>query len=262
MKKNSRGLFLALSVFIGVNLYGEPAISSTISASEINLSGRQRMLSQRMVKAYCLIGQDIQAETYKVQLLESINQFDNALHELIKKAPTQEIRDTLSRTEAAWKPFKQIVGEQPTRDGAKKLIQLDEDLLYSTEKVVLALQDYSNTPTARLVNVSGRQRMLSQRIAKFYMLKSWGFENASISSGLVQAKNEFEGALNELTRNPTNTPDLNMDLTMAQSQWNVLVHFIDREKDPMPLFMATTTEKVLMISEKLTAKYEKLIQGK
>lgn len=260
MKKNrTRAHHLAAS-FVLLLFWATPAPAASLNAeTAINNAGRQRMLSQRIVKAYCQVGLDIQIESSKRDLQESVTLFENQLAELKQYAPTAEIKQALERVATTWGPFKSIATAPVTRDGAKKLIGIDDELLFVSDKVVLLLQDYANAPSARLVNVSGRQRMLSQRIAKFYMLKSWGFESATVTTGLAQAKNEFHGALIELETATENTPEITQDLSMARSQWRVLEHFIDREKEPMPLFMVQTSEKVLRNADALTTKYEALL---
>ena len=54
----------------------------TSISSAINKAGRQRMLSQRMVKSYSMIGIDVQREAAQEQLTKAIDLFELQLHEL------------------------------------------------------------------------------------------------------------------------------------------------------------------------------------
>ena len=61
----------------------------------INKAGRQRMLSQRMLKDYALIGLDVNAVKAQKQLDAAIQLFDSQLAELEKYAPNKKIRKAL-----------------------------------------------------------------------------------------------------------------------------------------------------------------------
>ena len=62
--------------------------------SAINKAGRQRMLSQRMAKAYFQIGQGVDIERSKKILDTSVATFDRQLVELKNYAPTPDIKNT------------------------------------------------------------------------------------------------------------------------------------------------------------------------
>ena len=64
--KKTLYLFLLLSVAVFASAPSQAGIDNMASA--INKAGRQRMLTQRIVKAYCQIGLDVRAEEARVQL--------------------------------------------------------------------------------------------------------------------------------------------------------------------------------------------------
>ena len=136
---------------------------------------------------------------------------------------------------------------------------MDENLLRASERVVQILEDISGIPTSRLVNISGRQRMLSQRMAKFYILISWGLKRPSSITELERAKNEFKGALSTLIEAPENTVNINAELEEAKMQW-ILLHIpinLDQSTN-YPLAVSEASEKMLHIMERLTDLYEQV----
>jgi nitrate/nitrite-specific signal transduction histidine kinase len=149
-------------------LFSLPAYSEITSiSSAINKSGRQRMLTQKMVKAYCMIGIDVQRDKAGYELSNAITKFDTQLSELKSYAPSEAIKKSLAKVEKIWLPFKAVLQLPVSRDNAEELLETNDELLRASHKVVLQLQDASGSDFGRLVNISGRQRMLSQRLAKW-----------------------------------------------------------------------------------------------
>ncbi len=174
-------------------------------SSAINKAGRQRMLSQRIVATYCQIGQEIQTKKSRKQLKKAISLFDEQLVELKDYRKTGKINKQLQRVTTLWEPVKEIAMKPVDRSQAEELRLLAEDLLKAAHRVVILLQDESGTKKGRLVNISGRQRMLSQRMANLYTLQSWGFTSSEYTGDYSQALNEFKGALAELRSSELNT---------------------------------------------------------
>jgi hypothetical protein len=230
----------------------------------INKSGRQRMLSQRLAKSYLQIGQAIDPERSRKILDSSLALFDRQLVELKAFAPTAENKAVLQDLSIAWLAYKEaLVGRAPNPRDAKTILVINEDVLAMAQTATVQLETLSGTATGRLVNIAGRQRMLSQRMAKFYQAMNWGVAPAEANEKLAQARKEFIAALSELAASPKNTPQIAREVQLAQQQWIFFDNALNAgttggNRAQLATNVATTSERILEAMDRVTGMYEKL----
>lgn len=225
----------------------------------IDTAGRQRMLTQRIVKAYCQVGMQVTPEDSRAQLASAVRRFDSQLATLSKNAPNPAARAALARMSALWTPLRRIATGPVSREGARRLVERDEALLRAAHELVLVLQDAAGTPQAKLVNISGRQRMLSQRMAKLYMLRAYGVDTPAVRDEIDSASNEFAGALSALRAAPENTPQISNELEAVALQWEWFAAAIMLQgAESHALVVAGASESILNSMDLITSLYAEM----
>jgi len=237
-----------------------PSNAEGISFAEaINTAGRQRMLTQRITKSYCQIGLDVDPEKSRHDLEEAINLFSTQLLELDRFSTDTEVKMALENIKSQWISFKELALSLPSQENAKRLTEMDEKLLYASEHLVRLFVNLSGIQTSRLVDISGRQRMLSQRITKFYMLQLWNQGSPAMNSEMERATNEFKGALDTLVQAPENTLVIKEKLEAVKLQWSWLISSLNfSQNEHYPLIALDASEKMLQLMEGVTELYQEV----
>lgn len=239
-----------------------PCAATINDAEAMNLSGMQRMLSQRMAKTYLMIGSGVRAEVANEQFDQSLAKFESNYQALNEYAPNTEIRQALASAGTIWQEYRQLLLNSPSRESAPQVLAMSDQLLAQSEKVVQLIQLNSGKSAALLVNRSGRQRMLSQRIAKLYLARSWRLPGDDLERQFQQAVDEFDLALNELLNAPQNTPEISAALHKVEAQWTFSRAGFRLSKDSryVPTVITTTTETLLRQMNELTSAYEAVMR--
>lgn len=229
----------------------------------INKAGRQRMLSQRMGKAYLALVQHVEVKLAQSVLDRSIALFDRQLVELKSFAAQPELRGTYVALESAWSDYKgALVGSAPSRAGVAAVMSNATTVLALAHKGTQQYEALLNKPVGKLVNVAGRQRMLSQRMATFYLASILQFDPAAAHAEIMKARGEFVNGLEVLRNAPEASDSIKDELQLADGQWLLFDNAISRTgasnttKPQSDVFV--TSENLLTVMDRVTGLYANL----
>ncbi len=180
------------------------AVDIRNGAEAVNIAGKQRMYTQRMLKDYAMIGMGNTFGDPSADLKRTIAAFDDHLHALQTFAKDSNIKKALDQVAAQWKPLRRKLKRSPDANMAKSIQDDLEKLLKASDEVTKMFADASGKHAGEIVNIAGRQRMLSQRMASLYMLKVWGIDDPKFREKLDDSLRQFKTSLAKLDKAPVN----------------------------------------------------------
>ena len=217
----------------------------------IDKAGAQRMLSQRMGKAWLGQLQPELAARARQVLEDSAARFERQLNELLAFAPTPEITGSYKALLSRFGDYRALLLSTPARAQVGELLQRSSEVLGLAHLATTQLQERSSVATARLVNLSGRQRMLSQRLAMYFLARQQGARADLVQRETGKARGEFEAAMRTLTTAPEDTSAIRANLELAQGQWIFLQNALGNDSQS-----AQAANDVFVASENLLAVME------
>lgn len=245
-------------------------IHSAHFAEGVNRAGQLRMLSQRLVKLHLNIHLMQQARLpaglYGEQLKDSVQRIDANLAWLRNGFSNPEFGDLVDRVGNIWADLKRRLKAVPSDNANDAMASIDglaEQLLAGAEDLTGKLEILGAAAPLQVLNRAGRQRMLSQRFAKYALLDGLG--DAALSDRCRIAMGEtrlaFEQTQHYLNNLPLSTPDIRRLLEAAGQGWQQMLAGVpDTRRLAGQQRLAIASEELLQVFEQLSACYESSMQ--
>ncbi len=238
----------------------QQVIDATRYADAINRAGQLRMLSQRIVKLYALMCADAAPERTADLCRASIAQAENNLGVLTKTLSKPTFGDLIDGVSAPWSLLKRALVETPSLKSLGDVDRLAERLLNQAEALTKTLETAGFAAALRVINVSGRQRMLSQRIAKQVVMSTLLPDRAAVGAD-AKTEQAFVDGLAYLDAVPLSTGEIRSVLANASAAWESFrgaLAAADRKASLVEI--ADLSEVLLSRFGELTDLYEQSIQ--
>ncbi len=245
-------------------------------AVSINLAGKQRMLTQKMTKEALLIQQGIDSDQNYHNLKETMQRFNRTLYGLLHGDPTlklkacqnADVQKALKAVDQVWQPMRsniqKILTGNATAQTYKVLQQQNIEVLQKMHEAVgryVNQNDTSHYLKAQTINLAGKERMLTQKIAKSIL--------EGDTTERQEAQKEFESILNALLYgdkktglSPTTLPQIKKLLLAAQTLWHEVrpsLHKKTLNKQEIKQSIQTL-DAIMTLMDKAVTAYEKSVR--
>jgi hypothetical protein len=226
-------------------------------AVAINRTARFRALSQRCTKAYAQAYLGVMPEAARQVLATAQQLIQVGFDDLDKASFGKDVAEQVGLIRVEVGKFNALLAVAPKQDNLMVVSGQSDKILLQANKTVEMLQALSKSDGAQVVSLAGRQRMLSQRMAKNYFLMAANAAPATAQEQIRSDRKDFKTALDTLNKSSITTSAIKAELELTAAQWFFFEQAIAKPSDPEALKnVATTSERLLEVANKVTLMYE------
>jgi hypothetical protein len=197
MKKAIVAFILILFVTVQVKAN---TIENTKQA--INNGGKTRMLSMKMAKLYGIrVLKDYPSGKKRIAQKE-LGKAKRTMNEIYKTlltyspiASNKELVEVVKAAQSSWYQLEKMLSIPPSKTGFLDVLDISDRLLEDNETMTSYVESLSPVPTSEIINMAGRQRMYSQKLARDYLAASMGVDKEYRMDLMLDAAVEFESAM-------------------------------------------------------------------
>lgn len=268
MKLRALTIFIIFTTTLSGLAMDVLATTATEYAVIINLSGRQRMLTQKMSKEMLLIAAKINVNQNREGLKKTAKLFDSTLKGLrdgnkkmgLPPTKSKVILKQLAKVANHWSKFKSIV-DSVAKGGSvpvAKVAALNLPLLKNMNTAVRLYEKEAKKATGRsagvVINLAGKQRMLTQKMSKEMLLVFLNNDSGKNTKNLKMSASLFGRTLKGLRNGdadlelpPTKNIKIIAQLDTVSSLWSNFKPLVDAVTDIDA--KGVSTEKIIKMSE-------------
>lgn len=232
-------------------------------AQDIAAAGRIRMQSQRLSKLYLQGVMGLNSGVARQQIDAGIGDVDAEFGRLVRYARKANVQRTYARNEALWQEMRVALKKAPDSMSAERVSQLADELMTHAGKLAMLIEGESETPVGRLLDLSSRLNMLSQRLARLYLQAYAGNRAQGLLVDIDQARKEFASGLRELDAARENSTVSREAISLARNQWIFFESAIgelgktDFRDGKSAQHVASSSERIAQVLDQTSLQYAK-----
>jgi len=246
-----KNIWIPLLILISSNFIQAQELTAI---DALNKASYQRMLTQKMLNAYLKIGSNLDVTNAKKDMEVSAAKFEELMLELFDYEPNPEVVEAIEQIQASWRIYSLKVLSYPNKTMGGVLLKMSGKMLREYDDLLILLEEQAIIEQARLINLSGRQAMLSQRLEMLYLAQNWGLSSKEIDKELKNTNQEFEATQNTLFSAKINMPQIVDRLNNTIEIWRFLMEKFGNVPSPLAILDMTSSvqEKLLQTAAMYT----------
>jgi Type IV pili methyl-accepting chemotaxis transducer N-term len=243
-----------------------PSNAQALNVSLVNKSARVRALSQRLVKLKAQQFLQINPEATSDCLITSEKLLASHMAFLVSSVPPAA-KKQIETLRALVATLMTQVSVSPTKESLALANKTSLETLAAADDLTSAMQAMAKEKSADIVNMAGRERMLSQRMAKNYFLIAAKVDSGDAGAKIDADRALFSENLKKLSASGVVDAKIKQEISVLAGRFKKYEELLsDKSEKAMAKAnlssVATLSEQVLATAHEVTGMFEDVLKVK
>jgi len=247
-------------LLIGVLFFTNLLFSETSYNKIVALINEQKTITQAMLKNYAYAGMHnlyIDSSKKLPPLLKEYHSNFDILKDNMTSSKEQKI---LNNIEKLWQPIETIFKNTPDKSVVAKLQDSIDKIFLAYSALMSIAIDKSGEKVGKIIAKASYERVILERIAALYMMKSWGVNDPKFKFKLRESINLFRNYLLDMKHSDLNNNETREILDKISKDFTYFEVMSKADHIFVPNLIYIKTEELHSIIKTLTEIYIKIIE--
>ncbi|MHC4270215.1 MAG: hypothetical protein ACYSTS_17375 [Planctomycetota bacterium] len=202
----------------------------------INYSRKTRMLSMRMAKLYGIqvlkdypVDKKQKAKKDLNDTIKVANEIYMALLAFPPASANSEVNKAIKESQVYWYQMKKILSKEPTKEAFSEVLDMSDNLLEKNNTMTKFLESLAPYAQLELIEIAGRKRMNSMKLARDYLAASMGIDKEHRMGMMLETVNIFDSAMLALEGAPNNTAEIKgLIKSITKMEWRKVCQTVNQ----------------------------------
>lgn len=177
--------------------------------------------SLQILRSYVLLGLNIRARRAKEQITQHTNKFEQLLSFIdtyAQKTNNDQLERKTKEALSLWSKIKPEYSKSPEINKSLTLYKFTTIIVELSNDIGTILQNNGGSKLGKMVDISGNQTILSQKISLLYCILAWD-ENPQAMEEYTALIAAFDSNLLRMQKHPINNKEVNKKLSDVHRQF-------------------------------------------
>ena len=218
----------------------------------LKYSKELQVQSQIIAKDYFYIAQELRLEQAKREIKETITNIDKILGTLTVSIKDQEIQNLLMYLNEINSEMKTVWSDAYSTDNGSQVIDYSETIYEGTQSINKFLLKKINSNNNSLYSDILQQRLILQRISKFYIAYQAGVNDDLMLDKLAKSVANFEAGLVKMGTHQFSDDEQEFAYTRLKHYWSISKKFYEgMKKGELTLIVFISTDHMVAYLDKI-----------
>ena len=246
-----------LSIFTIVSIF---SLSAKDFSNSINTINHQKVLTQEILKEYSFKGMGNNFSDSKDKLSNKLKAYNRVSKELSKIFSDKESKKYIKASNKIWSDIEIVFKSKALKSEVLMLQKKTDKILNELSKLMKIALSKNNASRDSMVNISGYQAVIIERMSALYMMKTWGINDPKFNFKMRESITFFNNSLNKLIDSPKTDEENQKTIKLIMRHFKFFEIMNASKTKYIPTLIYAKTNKIHKYIDKITQRY--IIKGK